>query len=527
MKERILNDIDKPLASYRAVQWIFPIVVIAAMLVPLFGMLWAPTNSTEENRDLAEAPKLVGESGGLNVEFLQQAGCYFTDHYAYKSYLVDADARLFTSVFGFSTAENVVFGDDGWLYYAGTLSDYQDRAPLRQRQAYAIAHNVRMLQDWCEAQGSSFAFTVAPNKNTLYPESMPSMYPEVEDQSMAMLKEQLERQGVNYVDMFDVFNLKEGSENSVADADTVQYFLRDSHWSDRGALLAHDALADSLDAKTMGLTDGDLFSRDDYIGDLNLMLFPISATPETDWYARGVNDGSGASGTQRSGSFWDYEQGSDPNDGVVVTSITAENPFSEEAVANGRMLMFRDSFAIGLLPYFASENISVTFDKMVPYNALQLLGGDFDSVVVERAQRHVKDLADDAFIMPCPLVDIVETGAEEAEDSAAPVDGLQATCEIQHEGDLIKLAGCITGYVGDDAKGAHLSPDDNVYIRVRDDSGNVGTYEAFLLNGEADECDAYAAYIGSAAWADRALSVKVLIGSPESVRVVGDFGYET
>ena len=47
-----------------------------------------------------------------------------------------------------------------------------------------------------------------------------------------------------------------------------------------------------------------------------------------------------------------------------------------------------DSFAIGLLPFFACETESARFDKMVPYNGLQLLDEAYDSGVVERAQRH-------------------------------------------------------------------------------------------------------------------------------------------
>ena len=496
MAEKMLNDIKQPLPSYKAPAWIFVVFVMAALLVPLVGMLWAPSDSTSENRELADVPALVRD-GSWNVGFLSDAGAYFTDHFAYRENLVDADARLFSSAFGISTADNVIFGDDGWLYYAGTLADYQDRDPLREREARNIAHNIRMLQDWCVAQGADFAFTVVPDKNSLYPEQMPGYYPQVENDDMDLLKEWLSSYGVNFVDMHEVMQ----------SADGVQYFLRDSHWSDKGALLGHDAIAKALDLKTAGITQDELEMRDDYIGDLNQMLFPVSAEPEDDWYAEGINDGSGETATQRSGEYWDYIEGADPTDSVVVTEPSTESPYSSVAASNGSMLMFRDSFAISLLPYFAVETEHGRFDKMVPYNGLQVLDEAYDSVVVERAQRHMADLAEGAFIMPCPTV-------QDDFSDLAEADGASATCDVKVEGSLVSLSGEVFGI--------DLKPDDGIFIRLTEGNGDSRMYEAFALTGDGSD-NGYAVNIGSDAWLGKKVMVEVLVVNGYSANEVDRF----
>lgn len=503
MAERTINDINKNVEYYHASAWIFVITIILALLIPFVGMLWASTDTTTENRELADPPALLNSDGQPNVGVLSDAGDYFADHFAYRNYLVDADARLYSTLFEASTTDRVIVGKNGWLYYASTLVDYQDRKPLRDRQLYSIAHNLRMLEDWCEDQGANFVFTIAPDKNQLYGENMPTWYPKVDNDDMLRLKNHLDAQDVNYADMFE----------AIGSSEDTQYFLRDSHWSDRGALLAHDEIASTCGFLTAGIAEQDLFTRDDYIGDLNRMLYPVSAIPETDWYAACVNDGSGVNGTQRSGSYWNYLVGADPNDEVVITEASELDRYSEVASTNGKLLMFRDSFAIGLLPFFACETASAKFDKMIPYDGLQLLDEGYDLVVVERAQRHISYLSEEPFIMPCPSVEI--------NSSIVPLEDVQqsgdhASIDQETKGSLILLSGKLDGI--------ELKQNDNIYVRISSadvtttaekDGSDERTYEAFLLS-DTDDDNAFAVYLSQEVWGDMDVLVEVLVGNEAS-----------
>lgn len=479
------------------------------LLVPFACMPFAASNEALENKELAQAPSLI-EDGRFNVNVLPESGDYFNDHFAFRPYILDANARLYASLFDVSTVNTVIKGSDDWLYYAGTLNDYQNRSPLREREAFNIAHNMRMFQDWCEAQGADFAFTVAPDKNALYPEDMPAYYPQVDNESMAVLKGYLDSEEVNYIDMFELFGNDEEAKGAVhaagSDLEARQYFLRDSHWTERGALIGHDAIADALGIVSAGIDQDEMFVRDDYIGDLNKMLYPTSAVPEDDWYVKGVNDGSGETHALRSGEYWSFVQGSDTNDDIVETKPTAASPYQAVSSKNGSLLMFRDSFAMGLIPYFSVEYESCNFDKLIPYNGLRLLDEEYRSVVVERAERHVADLAEKPFIMPCP------TAGLPAEIRDAPSQ-VEFTCDVEATGTLTSVRGEISGL--------DLDANARIYVSITDEDGETRTYEAFGLSGESGNDNGYAVYVGTDTWTDKNVEVGIFAEDGASCIRVG------
>ena len=47
------NDISRSLASAPVVRVLFSVAVFAVLLLPFVGMLWAPTDESVENRELA------------------------------------------------------------------------------------------------------------------------------------------------------------------------------------------------------------------------------------------------------------------------------------------------------------------------------------------------------------------------------------------------------------------------------------------------------------------------------------------
>ena len=100
-------------------------------LIPSVGMLLPQTQgSATENRKLALWPQLRTEEG-WNTDFLSEAGEYFQDHFGFRQQLVTANALINGKIFGVSTADGVIQGKNGWLYYKDSLSDYLGTADER------------------------------------------------------------------------------------------------------------------------------------------------------------------------------------------------------------------------------------------------------------------------------------------------------------------------------------------------------------------------------------------------------------
>lgn len=152
---------------------IFTAAFVLLCLIPSVGMLCLPPTKAAANEQLAPVPQLQTPDGSWNPAVLEEATDYIADHFALRQEMVTLNAALHTGLLATSPAEKVICGTDGWLYYTETLADYQHKPVLTEEQARETAALLAEMQAYCEARGARFLFTIAPNKNSLYPEHMP------------------------------------------------------------------------------------------------------------------------------------------------------------------------------------------------------------------------------------------------------------------------------------------------------------------------------------------------------------------
>ena len=143
---------------------IYCILFFAICLCPSLGMLVTKQETSSENRQLSEFPSPKTEEGKINVEWLSQAGDYFQEHFAFRNELVTGNALLHGRLLETSTADGVIQGKNGWLYYKDSLDDYLGQDLLSDRSLFNIAHMLSMTQQALEEKGVNFLFTIAPNK---------------------------------------------------------------------------------------------------------------------------------------------------------------------------------------------------------------------------------------------------------------------------------------------------------------------------------------------------------------------------
>lgn len=429
-------------------------IMFAICLIPFAGMLWTKEESSLENRELAQPPKLRTEEG-WNVNVLSDAGAYFEDHFAYRSDLVTADAMLRGKLFQVSAADSVIAGTEGWLYYKDSLDDYLGRNVLSDRAVYNIAHTLRLMQTYVEQTGRKFVFTVAPNKNSLYNEHMPYYYGKKvsDERNIEKLKQALESEGVNYVDLFPVFE----------ETDEILYHMRDSHWNNKGAAMAAEELLCQLGMEGNSWLDMEYEVRCDFEGDLDLMLYPDAVTPENEIYFAEP-------------FTYDYVGEVESNFDPQIQTTNADKA--------GGLLMYRDSFGNALLPFLAEEFGTSTFSRGIPYYLDDMFFSGADTVVVERAERFLPDMSENPPVAQAPLVLLDYSDEQEW----MPDDNGQSTCEITDEGLYTRFSGVI------DSKEALT--DSLIYLRI---DGEFA-YEAYPMCIEMEEGASdygYSAYLSS------------------------------
>lgn len=400
-------------------------------LIPSAGLLFAGGEQSSENRQAAQAPVLYDEDG-FNQQFLSDAGAWFEDHFAFRNEWVSGYALLAGKVFGVSSQESVIVGTDGWLYYKDSLKDFQGADLMTDRQLFDVAHSLSMVQDYAQKQGVKFVFTIAPNKNSLYGDNMPYYYQAFRTgkRNLNRLAEDLEAEGVNYVDLYRVLDSQE----------RVLYHKRDSHWNNEGAAYAADAVLSRLGKEHPSYSEREYRIRRDFEGDLDKMLYPSAVTLEDEVY---------------------YEpQPQFAYSGEVESNF--EPKISTNSSNAGSLVMYRDSFGNALLPYMAEAYGSAFFSRALPYYLPDLKEHGADTLVIERAERFLPDMAQEAPYMEAPKVN-----AEMLEDSVA-LEIIEL--EITDQGDLTKIMGKIPA--------ENLKADSRICIKVN----GKDCYEAFPVS---------------------------------------------
>ena len=440
---------------------IFIVIVSLILLIPFVGMAFWPTNETTENTVMAAWPK-VTEEGKWNRDYLAQAGEYFEDHFAFRQQFVTANALLRGGIFKTSATDQVVVGKEDWLYFSGTLDDYQGRNLLSERELYAVVHNLKLMQDYVESCGSRFILTVAPNKNSLYNSNMPEHYKKGTDSNLKRLTERMAREGIHYVDLYQAFDSQE----------EVLYFKRDSHWNNKGAVLAYRALMDEMQKEHESYLNVPYETVREHIGDIDAMLYPLASREEEDYqYSK----------------EWKYSYINEVKDNMDDWIETA-NPAKE-----GMLLMYRDSFGESLLPFLAEEMGEGYFSRLVPYNLTQVEEYIPDYVIVERVERKIAAFATEVPIMePLP-----------AENIFAPEMRTDTTVKAEKSGSYLMVKGQVDEQ--------YLEDETDIYVQVRDSlTSQVKTYPVFYTLRKEVDGNGYQVYLKGSSVPEGELHISVI-----------------
>jgi len=419
----------------------FTALILLMCLIPSLGML-LPEAEDEAggNQALAAAPSPWGAGGEWNADYLSQLQGYASDNFYLRQDMITAWSALNVKVLNSSITEDVVLGRDGWLYFGDTLPDYAGTNPMTDRELFSAARNLSLISEYCEGQGAKFLFTVAPNKNSLYPEYMPGITASGLPHDAERLAEVLEGEGVDYLDCFALFREQE----------ETLYFKTDSHWNSKGAALAADALNGALGLSS-DYFKGPFSPELCHKGDLCDMLYPAGKGLEDDQVYGGELS-------------FEYDAPIRSAENLTITTHGGEGK-------TGSLLMFRDSFGNLLYPYLADSFCTALFSRSMPYRLELIARREADYVVAELVERNLRYLIRNVPLMPAP-----RRGEAVPEGFAVYGDGVDF--DITAPDDLPGYT-MVTGPLPT-SEGRELpeaKPDSPVLVLGSDN----GYYEAFLL----------------------------------------------
>lgn len=362
---------------------LFCLLFALICILPLAGMLIFGPSKAGANEVLANKPALMKKDGAINADYLSDLSDYVQDRFGFRQELITAHAKLTAAVFDESATDKVILGEDGWLYYADTLADFEGTAPMSERQIWNVAHTLALMEEYAASRGAEFVFAAAPNKNTLYPQQMP--YEKGQKTSnLERIQAALAAENVAFCDLLTVFS----TQNEPV------YYKTDSHWDGFGSALAHDSLLKTLGRE--GNLAEEAFIDAPHRGDLTDMLYPASKDTEL----------GPVLNRERTFTYKGNVRG--PDDMTIRTT---------SGTGSGSLLMFRDSFGNTLHADLAESFSAACFSRAMPYDLTLLEKEQADTLIIEIVERNLVWLAQKAPVMAAPVREL-EIPTETAAGSA-------------------------------------------------------------------------------------------------------------
>jgi hypothetical protein len=350
------------------------LIILPVVAYAIIGKYLDSSTADKENRVMTEMPTLTNTQIS---EFPTLFDAYVNDNLPYKNYLVTLNSMIDYHIFNTSSSDDVIVGDNGWLFYIGhenndedPLADYAGTNLYSQEELELIAANMIAARDFLASQGKEFVITMIPNKSRVYSEYMPDMCgPVNEECRLNQVYQYLsENTDLTIVSPYsDILKYKE------AHPETQLYFKYDTHWNNFGAYVAAQSIA-----RVWGFEMPDLDTVEH-----------VYANSDTYDLARMINMGDylkeqAPVATAYSGHMAKVEILAD---GMSFTG-TVESGIADER----KLFMIGDSFSALLFPYLACHFNSSKSDMYYNYNYTSLEEYDPDVVIFECVERYLNNM---------------------------------------------------------------------------------------------------------------------------------------
>ncbi len=327
-------------------------------LLTLFGF----ESKNYEKRALATPPTISED--GLN--FPKEFDIFFSDNFALRPMLITAYGYIGENIFKTSTSKEVIIGKDNFLFFTQTLDSFTGEDQLSKEEIDQICLSLKAKQNILEGQGIEFLFTVAPNKNTIYPDKMPNRYIKKPNTSnMEKLYAGLDSYDINYVNL---------APSLIKANDTYQvYHKLDSHWNNFGAAIAYEDIMNATqglvpDKTYMTYADKNFTQVENHLGDLGAMHLPASDKRDIQV---------------------DYNLEKSYKSKRPIVNLEAIEIITQNENADKRAIIYRDSFFNAQINFFSNNYGYVQYSRKVPYDFTIPNAVSADIVILEIVERNI------------------------------------------------------------------------------------------------------------------------------------------
>lgn len=209
-------------------------VFILLIALPLTQITRNGSISAQEKRKLNAFPEWSWKKKRLK-SFPKEFEAAFNERFGFRSQLILGNSLYKVFVLGVSAKPKVVLGGNGWLFYSPSLDEYRGLKTLKKEDLRLRVEDLKAKAKFFASRNIRCLFVVAPNKEEIYPEFLPTNIQRVQknlyvDQLAAALKADKDAGDVNFLDLRQPI-LKAKSLGRL-------YHRTDTHWNQLGSCIA-------------------------------------------------------------------------------------------------------------------------------------------------------------------------------------------------------------------------------------------------------------------------------------------------
>ncbi|MCC7502353.1 MAG: hypothetical protein IT229_07470 [Flavobacteriales bacterium] len=341
-----------------------------------------PKLADTEKRPMAEKPLLKLHS---LTEFAPKYTKFYNDHFGFRKSLFRLNAFFHSYALHDSPMpDNLVFGKDGFMFLVrpGAVDQYRGLPMFTEQELHWISERLEKRRKWLAERGTSYYLMFPPLTATIYPDKLPDNIDRVRERGgLDQLIDHLRAHTT-----IPVVDCREPLKQARSVRDV--YYTTDIHWNPWGAYIGYRELMNTLlkDHPELGSAclpedyiveadtndQGDLamqMALNDQFTRVTYMMVPLAGDR-----ARYLPEEA-----LPASAFFKYKpvfkQGPDPN--------------------APKLLMFRDSFAVYLMPYL-SEHFSRSVYVWTPIFIPDIVEKEHPDIVVQEIlEVFIRDLLED------------------------------------------------------------------------------------------------------------------------------------
>jgi hypothetical protein len=316
----------------------------------------------DEKRTLADFPT------GITNAYFSSIGTWYSDHTPYRNTLISFENKVsqyyetfyrtkintllsdifipswyssseYQSEFGDGSAylvplvkDAAIYGRSDWLFYTGdnSIGYYQGTNILSEEDMAAWNSTYMQLNDACNKRGIKLVVMIAPNKEQVYSEYMPSYRIKTSEKREMVMNAYMQNNS-NVTFLYPL--------NALLDAKSLYdtYYMQDTHWNNVGAYVGATVIYKALGMPVIPLEDVKVTETTKTGGDLSNFC--------------------GYSST-----YTDYSLGYHPEINVNTKAIdgTSIEIFTSDSKNSRKAIVISDSFRTAIKQYLAKDFSTTT-----------------------------------------------------------------------------------------------------------------------------------------------------------------------